>query len=166
MKSELKFGQTYTSKNNTVLLFICLWSAFTMPFFANAADLELEFWFKAENRDEIQKLHAHLKTRKEVDFGAYDYTTVWNVWQKGYLFEDLEVVRVLTESKENGPMGCCYNHGAGLGLQIEPEVDLSAIQKKYGCFQIENSVAIQGLYFHNHVIPGKKYVELRCRTLN
>ena len=92
-----------------------------MPFFAHAADLELEFWFKAENRDEIQKLHAHLKTRKEVDFGGYDYTTVWNVWQKGYLFEDLEVVRVLTESKENGPMGCCYNHGAGLVLQIEPE---------------------------------------------
>ena len=73
-------------------------------------------------------------------------------------------MRLLTDSMDRGSMGCCYTDAAGLVLEIQPTVNLSKIAARYGCNLTDESIAINGLHFHNHSIQGRSYVEMRCST--
>ena len=141
---------------------ILLCFGFQAAALANEKKLNLEAWFDTINRNQIQYLHKRLKADGGIDMGGYDYTTVWDVRHQDYNFENLRVVRVLTDSMDSGWMGCCYSHAAGLILEIEPKGDLTDIAKKYDCYIRDDSFAINGLSFHNHAVEGKSYIELRC----
>ena len=132
---------------------------------ADTNRLNLESFFDISNRDKIQHLHRELKAANEIDMGGWDYTTVWDVRHRNYGFESLKVMRVLTDSVDRGWMGCCYTDAAGLVLEIQSNVDLSKIAAKYNCDINDESIALNGLHFHNHSITGRSYVEMRCSTL-
>ena len=146
------------------LLIFLLLVGFPKSLNADTALLNLESLFDISNRNKIQHLHKNLKAANEIDMGGWDYTTVWDVRHRTYEFEDLRVMRVLTDSMDRGSMGCCYTDAAGLVLEIQPAVNLSKIAARYGCHLIDESIAINGLHFHNHSIQGRSYVEMRCST--
>ena len=131
---------------------------------ADTNRLNLESFFDISNRDKIQHLHRELKAANEIDMGGWDYTTVWDVRHRNYEFEGFRVKRLLTDSMDRGWMGCCYTDAAGLVLEIQSTIDLSKIAAKYDCHLIDESVAINGLHFHNHSTPGRSYAEMRCST--
>jgi hypothetical protein len=129
---------------------------------ADTALLNLESWFDISNRGKIQYLHHSLRATNEIDVGGWDYTTVWDVRHRNYEFEGFRVMRLLTDSMDGGWMGCCYTHAAGIVIETQPTVDLLKIAAKYDCEVRTDSIAINGLHFHNHSIVNKNYVEFRC----
>ena len=147
-----------------LLLIIALVVAFPTTIQAGPNGRELESWFGLENRDRIQTLHNWLKAGNEVNIGGWDYTTVWDVREKTYAFEGLRVVRLITDSRETGGMGCCYSHAAGMIVEIDPTINLKAIEEKYDCHHSPDSIAINGLHFYGHANEGKGYAELQCST--
>ena len=148
-----------------LFLLVVLMFAFSTTVQAGSNTLDLETWFELKNRGQIQNLHSQMTSMNEEDLGGWDYTTIWDVRHRNYEFEDLRVMRLLTDSLDRGWMGCCYTHAAGLVLEIQSNVDLSKIAAKYNCDINDESIAINGLHFHNHSITGRSYVEMRCSTL-
>lgn len=147
------------------LLIFLLLVGFPNTLNADTNRLNLESFFDINNRDKIQHLHRELKAANEIDMGGWDYTTVWDVRHRNYEFEGFRVMRLLTDSMDLGWMGCCYTDAAGLVLEIQSTIDLSKIAAKYACEIHDDSIAINGLHFHNHSITGRSYVEMRCSIL-
>ena len=147
-----------------LFIIVVLMFAFSTTVQAGPNTLDLETWFELKNRGQIQNHHSQMTSMNEEDLGGWDYTTVWDVHHRNYEFVGLRVMRVLTDSVDRGSMGCCYTHAAGLVLEIQPAVDLSKIAARYDCNLIDESIAINGLHFHNHSIQGRSYVEMRCST--
>ena len=154
-----------TQAMKKLLFFIIMMIAFPTAIQAGPNGRDLESWFGRENRNEIQNLHDQLNEMKETNLGGWDYTTVWDVRGRNYTFEGLRVLRLLTDRKGTGGMGCCYSHAAGMVLEIDSATNLEAIEKKYDCYQSPDSIAINGLRFYGHSHEGKDYTELRCSTL-
>ena len=146
------------------LLIFLLLVGFPNTLNADTNRLNLESLFDISNRGKIQHLYRELKAANEIDMGGWDYTTVWDVRHRNYEFEGFRVMRLLTDSMDRGWMGCCYTDAAGLVLEIQSTIDLSKIAAKYDCHLIDESVAINGLHFHNHSTPGRSYAEMRCST--
>ncbi len=146
-------------------LIVVLLFAFSTTVQAGSNTLDLETWFELKNRGQIQNLHSQMTSMNEEDLGGWDYTTIWDVRHSNYEFEGFRVMRVLTDSMDKSWIGCCYTDAAGLVLEIQSNVDLSKIAAKYNCDINDESIAINGLHFHNHSITGRSYVEMRCSTL-
>ena len=129
---------------------------------ADTDSLNLEFWFNPSNRGKIQHLHKELKAANEIDMGGWDCTTIWDMRHRNYQFEGFRVMRVLTDSEDRGWMGCYYAYAAGLVLEIQSTIDLSKIAAKYDCDVNDESIAVNGLHFHNHSISDRRYAGISC----